>query len=122
MIHICKKTCFKSTVSVDTGDEYKDVCISSPDSRRNIYEYCENKMQKFSLKSKESCKLDMCNLCCITMDAVRSKSYSIKNLTNCYNDCNRGKCKIEFSKYKFYVFLKINDLLFNIAFASYNNE
>lgn len=47
-------------------------------------------MGSLTIKSKEACKLDMCNLCCVTMDAVKNKSYSIKNLKNCYNDCSKG--------------------------------
>ena len=48
-------------------------------------------MGKMSEIQKESCKLDMCNLCCITMDAMKQKQYSLDNLKKCYKDCNSGK-------------------------------
>lgn len=91
MIHNCKKACFKSTIAVDTTDEYKNVCIASPDPKNNVYDYCEQKMNQFSQKSKEACKLDMCNLCCVTMDAMKKKNYSFDNLKKCFKECNSGK-------------------------------
>jgi len=78
-------------LTVDNSNEYKNVCINSADTKRNIYDYCEQKMNSISQTAKESCKLDMCNLCCVTMDSMKSKSYSTNNLTKCYKDCNKGK-------------------------------
>ena len=51
-------------------------------------------MESFSDIQKEACKLDMCNLCCVTMDAMKKKNYSVDNLRNCYRDCNKGNLKL----------------------------
>jgi hypothetical protein len=90
IIHICKKTCFKSTVASSNNDEYKNVCINSSNSNSNIVGYCE-KMTNVNNLQKESCKLDMCNLCCVTMDAMKTRIYSVDSLRRCYEDCNKSK-------------------------------
>ena len=48
-------------------------------------------MASFSSKSRESCKLDMCNLCCVTMDSMKKKNFSVDNLKKCYRECSKGK-------------------------------
>lgn len=53
-------------------------------------------MATFSSKSKESCKLDMCNLCCVTMDSMKKKNFSIDNLKKCYRECSKGKIKFSY--------------------------
>jgi hypothetical protein len=90
IIHVCKKTCYKSTLASTNNDEYKNVCINSPNTNSNIYGYCES-MAIFNQVQKESCKLDMCNLCCVTMDAIKTKIYSVNSLRRCYDECNKSK-------------------------------
>merc|ERR1712151_260533 len=88
LIHVCKKTCFRATMAATNNNEYKSVCTSSSDSNANIYAYCDNKLDNFSIIQKESCKLDMCNLCCVTMDSMKSKNFSADSLKRCYADCS----------------------------------
>jgi len=110
VIHVCKKTCFRATVAANNNDEYKNVCLDNPDSNSNIYGYCDLKMQSFSNIQKESCKLDMCNLCCVTMDAMKAKNYSMDSMSRCYKDCNDSKLIFLFYYffYNFYLqFLRI---------------
>lgn len=37
-----------------------------------------------------SCKLDMCNLCCVGMDTIKNKNYSVPNLKACFKDCSKN--------------------------------
>merc|ERR1719362_1710603 len=90
VVHVCTKTCFKATIASSNNDEYKNVCINSPDSSKNIFGYCENKLNDFSEIQKDACKLDMCNLCCVTMDSIKSKNFSVDSLKRCYNDCSEA--------------------------------
>lgn len=77
--------------------------MNTPEPNNNIYAYCENKMGSFSEIQKEACKLDMCNLCCISMDSMKQKQYSLDNLRECYTDCNNGKLFLN----KIYYILRI---------------
>merc|ERR1711957_806751 len=90
VVHVCKKTCFRATIAASSNNEYKNICLNSPDSNSNIFGYCDSKMQSFSEVQKDACKLDMCNLCCVTMDAMKSKNYSMESLKRCYRDCNNA--------------------------------
>ena len=87
---MCKKGCFRAAIAVDTNKDYDNVCISSPNSRQNIYGYCDEKFSTYAPKLVNNCKLDMCNVCCVGMDAIKKKNYSVPNLTQCYNDCSKS--------------------------------
>lgn len=87
---MCKKACYKSTLAIDHNSDYKQVCINSNDYRANIYEFCDRKMINLNKKLLAFCKLDMCNLCCVGMDKIRNKNFSVNNLQSCFNDCASG--------------------------------
>jgi len=90
-LHICKKLCYKASLSVETNNDYINTCINPEEegNTNNINVYCENKFK--ILKSNKEliriCKSDMCNLCCIGMDRIKKKNYSTNNLMNCFSDC-----------------------------------
>lgn len=87
---MCKKGCYRAAIAVDENKDYKNVCISSPNFKQNIYSFCEDKFTTFSPKLLNVCKLDMCNLCCVGMDSIKKKNYSLPNLKTCFIDCSKS--------------------------------
>lgn len=77
-------------VSIDNNHEYKGICINGYDTTANIYNYCSTKMQGYDASILSYCKLDMCNLCCVTIDNIKKKSYSFSNVKSCYEQCSKG--------------------------------
>lgn len=85
---MCKKTCYRSLLAEDTNAEYKNTCINSENPVQNIYAYCSDRMKGYDPSLITYCKLDMCNLCCVTMDPMKRKNYSFDNLKKCFKDCS----------------------------------
>jgi hypothetical protein len=69
-----------------SDDEYKPVCIFSEQPSENVYSYCDNKIN--DKDAVKTCKLDMCNLCCSTIDTMKSKFYSLDTIKKCFKDCS----------------------------------
>lgn len=78
-------------VSIGKSQDYLNVCINSEDTKRNIYDFCQTKMGNYNSSIMAYCKLDMCNLCCVSMDKMKSKSYSFTNMKRCFSECSKGK-------------------------------
>ena len=87
---MCKKGCYRASISSESNNEYKNVCINSPNNIQNIYSFCEDKMASFNLNLINYCKLDMCNLCCVGMDTIKNKNYAVPNMRNCFKDCSKN--------------------------------
>ena len=87
---MCKKGCFRAAIASENNKEYKNVCINSPNNQQNIYSFCEEKMATFNPKFTNFCKLDMCNLCCVGMDTIKNKNYSVPNMKACFTDCSKA--------------------------------
>ena len=87
---MCKKGCFRGSISVENNKEYKNVCITSPNNVQNIYNYCDDKMTSYKPIMMSYCKLDMCNLCCVAMDTIKNKNYSVPNMKACFKDCSKN--------------------------------
>ena len=86
---MCKKGCFRGAIAQENNKEYKNVCITSPNNVQNIYNYCEDKMASYPPTMMNFCKLDMCNLCCVGMDTMKNKNYSVPNMKACFKDCSK---------------------------------
>ena len=95
---MCKKGCFRASISVENNKEYKNVCITSPNNVQNIYNFCNDKMASFNPVLLSFCKLDMCNLCCVAMDTIKNKNYSVPNLKACFKDCSKNYNIVPFDK------------------------
>jgi hypothetical protein len=91
-------------ITIDHNEEYMGVCINGDDTQSNIYNFCSTKMQGYDMTIMSYCKLDMCNLCCVTMDNMKKKSYSFNNVKSCYDKCARGK---NIFNYKFNILFRI---------------
>ncbi len=84
-LYICEKLCKRSEMSVDNTHDYRSVCIHSTHQAHNVNTYCE---ESFSDNSeKVNCKLDLCNMCCVTMDMMRNTSYSFETVKSCLKEC-----------------------------------
>ena len=76
---------------MEKGSNSKNIqnCIEPISPEHSLYPYCdENFVGDFHGISR--CKTDMCNLCCVTMDAMKSKNFSLDSMRRCYKDCNNG--------------------------------
>lgn len=87
---MCKKGCYRASIASENNKEYKNVCINSPNNQQNIYSFCEEKFTTFNPNLINFCKLDMCNLCCVGMDTIKNKNYSVPNLKSCFKDCAKN--------------------------------
>jgi hypothetical protein len=85
-MYVCKKACRRSTVAEPAKDDYKAICINSQNPLNSIYDYCDSKIS--DPDSKKTCKLDMCNLCCSTLDSIVHKQYSINSIKKCFEACS----------------------------------
>ncbi len=74
-------------IAEDSNDDYKSVCINSTNQETNVYKYCSGKNTK-DKSLLRFCKLDMCNLCCVTMDPMKKKNYSVENMKKCFYACS----------------------------------
>jgi len=83
----CEKSCLGTQIAETSSEEYKDVCINSINPNQNIYNYCSERMKDFDKSLMLHCKLDMCNLCCVTMDKIRNKTFSSQNMMKCFESC-----------------------------------
>jgi hypothetical protein len=90
----CTKSCLGTQIAETSSEEYKDVCINSINPNQNIYNYCNERMKDFDKSLMGHCKLDMCNLCCVTMDKIRNKTYSSNNMMKCFEACAESKINI----------------------------
>jgi hypothetical protein len=85
------KSCHKATISIPKNNDYVNTCIQSKTPDGNAYSYCDNKFYQYDKATINGCKKDMCNLCCVTMDAMKQKNYSYDNIDRCFNDCTNSK-------------------------------
>lgn len=89
VIHQCMKLCYQSTSSRNDIDA-ADHCTNNI-TNQNVFTYCENSMSGKSEGFINKCKLDMCNLCCATIDAQLNIKTSAKSEKNCFNKCSLSK-------------------------------
>lgn len=87
---MCVKTCNRAKATLDSNTDYKNTCISTQNSIQNVYSYCDDRMRLFDKQAKNTCKLDMCNLCCSTMDPIKKLNYSFDNTKQCFQDCSKS--------------------------------
>jgi hypothetical protein len=85
----CKKTCTKQTAAEENATDYKKVCLNSNNPESDTYSFCSNKFK--DPVGARNCKLDLCQLCCVTMDVVRSKNYSYDSFKGCFAECAKSK-------------------------------
>lgn len=75
--------------------------MMSDDPDGNVYSYCDNKF--LNEHTKLTCKYDMCNLCCVNLNTIRSKKHAFETVKSCFTDCAKSifLIKIEFNSHKF---------------------
>lgn len=82
-IHYCTKTCYKSIIaeSIDEID-YEDVCFTSSS-------YYYNQCNKVGNDMKNECKVDMCKLCCSSLDKIKNKIIEYSSIEKCQIKCEK---------------------------------
>ena len=86
VIHQCVKLCYQSSAS-KTDVKSSDQCLNSV-TNQNVYTYCENSMSGKPFDFINKCKLDMCNLCCATIDAQLGLKTSARSEKSCFSACS----------------------------------
>lgn len=89
--YTCIRSCEKAETPEIVNEDYVNTCIETKNPLNNIYRYCDIKYKEFDANLINTCKQDVCNLCCATMDPIKHKNYSIENQKNCYLDCEKSK-------------------------------
>jgi len=46
VVHLCQKTCKRSTAAEESNEDYKNVCINSASPVQNVYSYCSEKNER----------------------------------------------------------------------------
>ena len=88
-IYLCNKQCKTMEVGTDKNKSW-ETCFQPSNSGSSIYPYCDKIFEKDFYQSSR-CKLDFCNLCCISFDKVGNTNLSINSLSNCYKSCITSK-------------------------------
>lgn len=82
-IHHCSKACHKSLIaeSIDEID-YEDICFSS-----SSYYYTQ--CNKVGNDMENECKVDMCKLCCSSLDKIKNRIFEYSSIAKCQIRCEK---------------------------------
>jgi hypothetical protein len=86
---MCEKQCRMMESGNDKTKKWEN-CFEPVDTGTSIYPYCDKIFEKDFLQ-KSRCKLDFCNLCCISFDNTDSTNLSQNLLGKCYENCIDSK-------------------------------
>jgi hypothetical protein len=87
----CEKQCDRQNAVESSPSDFRRVCIESDNPDTEIYNYCSSKIKPSNLFEMKTCKVDMCNLCCITMDVIKGKNYAFNTMQQCFSECANSK-------------------------------
>ena len=85
-MHTCKKQCYRNTEETNLDMNYKNYCMTSQNPDKNVYAYCQNRFT--NPISINTCKYDMCNLCCVNLDTLKQKKHAFETVKSCFSDCS----------------------------------
>lgn len=85
---LCAKQCQTSLMGEKKSDWRSCTEPSSPET--SVYPYCDEQFPK-DFFSRQRCKTDMCNLCCVSMDQKEAPIYSDEAVNTCYSKCAKSK-------------------------------
>jgi hypothetical protein len=83
---LCNRQC--QVAEIGTKKKTWESCIESTNPETSVYPYCDEQFPS-DYFSKQRCKSDMCNLCCITMDHKHVPLYTDEAMTSCYSKCTK---------------------------------
>ena len=86
--HTCQKLCHKNTIGEKTND-YDDICLTSENPDKNVYSYCQNTFVEKPLV--DTCKHDMCNLCCVNINTLKKRKHAYGTMKSCFSSCSKSK-------------------------------
>jgi hypothetical protein len=84
----CKKQCGNQNAIEVSPNDYTKVCMESDNPQTGVYNYCSRKIEANDVSKIKTCKIDMCNLCCMTLDVMKNKKYSFNTIMQCYQECS----------------------------------
>ncbi len=80
---LCHKQC--QLTEMGTVEKTWNNCIESPHPESSVYPYCDNHFKRDYFE-RQRCKVDMCNLCCISVDNIKG-SLKDESVNECYSKC-----------------------------------
>ena len=85
MNHLCNKQCKTMEKANDKNKSWK-TCYQPKEADSSVYPYCDKLFEK-DFFQKSRCKIDFCNLCCVSYDKIGKANLSVNNLMKCYENC-----------------------------------
>ena len=65
-------------------------CFEPSNQGNSVYPYCDKLFENDYFQNTR-CKLDFCNLCCVSLDNSASTNLSQSLLAKCYENCINSK-------------------------------
>lgn len=84
MRQTCRKECTEAGLPTNSQKEW-EVCINPPKPMESTYKYCDTILEHPVEIS--FCKKDMCDLCCVSSQAMVKKVLSEESIHACHNKC-----------------------------------
>ena len=95
-LFLCEKQCRLIEIG-NYGDKSFSSCSEPTNPDTSIYPYCD-KLYEVDFYQKSQCKIDMCNLCCISFDTMKNTNLPNSAVNECYAMCIKSifllKCRI----------------------------
>ena len=88
-IFLCEKQC-KTTEVGNIGEKTYNSCSEPTNPESSIYPYCD-KLYDNDFYQRSQCKIDMCNLCCISFDTIKNTNLPNEAVNDCYGMCIKSK-------------------------------
>ena len=86
ILHICLKKCH--FINIDHTTDYTSSCINT-NNNNTAYSYCDSVFANNSNNENSAkCKLDMCNLCCATLETTTNIEVSYYTEFLCFQSCS----------------------------------
>ena len=80
----CVKQCNEIAKPTDSRKEWEP-CINPPTPVSSTYQYCDTNFENSVEKS--FCKRDMCDLCCVSAQAMKRRVLSDESIHDCHVKC-----------------------------------
>ncbi len=82
------RLCVKQCDIIREGSNTKEwkQCVEPDHPEKSIYPYCDDYFAN-DFYQRSRCKIDMCNLCCVSMDVKDEQKLSDTATSSCYEKC-----------------------------------
>jgi hypothetical protein len=86
--YLCSKQC--TFIEVGSKTNSWKSCVEPTNPQNSVYQYCDQNF-KNDFFSRSRCKIDMCNLCCISYDEIGGSAVTDDVVKECYSTCTKSK-------------------------------